>query len=224
MKKHKKLITYIITALLLIGFVLLFSTTTSPLFPNYYGVDSAFNRFMGLMVLRGKVLYSEIWDNKGPVLFFLQAVGTLKGTHNADITLTFLMQIASIFLTFFLVYRAAEEASPGKVSIPSTIILALCAMSVFAIVIDSGNLSEEWSLPMIACSLYLLVKYAANVKDHPLHPRKYAFIHGICFGLLAFIRVNNAISICKRAATGASHRHPILFCHIPTAKPLHTEN
>ena len=196
MEKHKKLIIYFITALLLIGFVLLFSTTTSPLFPNYYGVDSAFNRFMGLMVLRGKVLYSEIWDNKGPVLFFLQAIGTLKGTHNADITLTFLMQIASIFLTFFLVYRAVEEASHGKISIPSTIILALCALSVFAIVIDSGNLSEEWSLPMIACSLYLLVKYAANVKDHPLHPRKYAFIHGICFGLLAFIRVNNAISIC----------------------------
>lgn len=196
MEKRKNLIIYLITALLLVLLFLFFSSTTSPLYPNNYGVDSAFNRFMGLMVRRGKVLYSEIWDNKGPILFFLQAIGTLKGTHNADITLTFLMQIVSMFLTVFLLYRAGQEGYKEKINIFRSVFLSVSALSVFCIVIDSGNLSEEWSLPMIACSLYLLVKYSANVKDQPLHPRRYTFVHGICFGLIAFIRVNNAISIC----------------------------
>ncbi|MBQ6343101.1 MAG: hypothetical protein IJI41_08275 [Anaerolineaceae bacterium] len=195
MNKQKQLILSLVTILLLTALFLLFSDTTSPLYPNNYGVDSAFNRFMGLMVRRGKVLYSEIWDNKGPVLFFLQAIGTLKGTHNADITLTFLMQILSMFLTIFFLYRADFNLHRRKVHILRVILLFLCSMSVFCILMEGGNLSEEWSLPMIGCSLYLLTKYAVNVKDAPDHPCRNAFIHGICVGLLAFIRINNAVSI-----------------------------
>ncbi len=32
--------------------------------------------------------------------------------------------------------------------------------------------------------------------ESPLHPRRYAFIHGVCFALVAFIRINNAIAQC----------------------------
>ena len=191
--KKKQLLFLII---FLTSVMLLFSSTTSPLYPNSYGVDSAFNRFMGLMIRRGKTLYSEIWDNKGPVLFFLQAIGTLKGTHNADVTLTFLMQTASLLLSVCFLCRAGMETSPSKKKMLWTFPAVICAMSVFAKVMEGGNLSEEWSLPMICCSLFLLVKYAANIADCPTHPRRYAFIHGVCFALIAFIRVNNAVSIC----------------------------
>lgn len=194
MKRQKTLFTCIFIFVITVAVMLLFSSTTSPLYPNTYGVDSAFNRFMGLMVRRKKVLYSEIWDNKGPVLFFIQAIGTLMGTHNADITLTFLMQIASLCLSLLFLYRAGQEA--GKAKTFSVILSVVCAMAVFGKIMEGGNLSEEWSLPMISCSLYLLVKYAANVKESPLHPRRYAFFHGISLALLAFIRVNNAVSIC----------------------------
>lgn len=195
MKKQKQLILSLVTILLLAALFLLFSDTTSPLYPNNYGVDSAFNRFMGLMIRRGKVLYSEIWDNKGPVLFFIQAIGTLKGTHNADITLTFLMQILSMFLSVFFLYLGDFNVHRGKDHIIGSILFLLCSMSVFCILIEGGNLSEEWSLPMISCSLYFFIKYAVKAKDEPNHPCRYAFIHGICVGVLAFIRVNNAVSI-----------------------------
>ena len=127
MKKQRQLILSLVTILLLTVLILLFSDTTSPLYPNNYGVDSAFNRFMGLMVRRGKVLYSEIWDNKGPVLFFLQAIGTLKGTHNADITLTFLMQILSVCLTVFFLYRADFNVHKEKDQLIRRIFLLLCS-------------------------------------------------------------------------------------------------
>ena len=193
--KNKQWVLYAFTLIIAAAAVMFFSSTTSPLYPNSYGVDSAFNRFMGLMIRKGKTLYSEIWDNKGPVLFFLQAIGTLKGTHNSDITLTFLMQILSLFFSVFFLYKAESAANHQRKSL-KLLLPVICAALVFSKVIEGGNLSEEWSLPMISCSLYLLVKYAANIADDPLHPRRYAFIHGICFSLIAFIRVNNAISIC----------------------------
>ncbi|MBR6091112.1 MAG: hypothetical protein IKP86_14330, partial [Anaerolineaceae bacterium] len=178
-KTKQKILLYILTVLTAAVLLLLFSNTTSPLFPNNYGVDSAFNRFMGLMIRRGKTLYSEIWDNKGPLLFFIQAIGTLKGTHNADVTLTFLMQIAASLATIFFLYRADRKVHPGSRNPLRLLFPLLCAAPVLAYVLDSGNLSEEWSLPMIGCGLYLLASYAARVRDQPLHPRRDAFRHGV---------------------------------------------
>ena len=195
-ENSRKTAFYILLGVMITGFLLLFSFTTSPLYPNTYGVDSAFNRFMGLMIRRGKVLYSEIWDNKGPVLFFIQAIGTLKGTRNAGLTLTFLMQAVSFFLTVFILFKTDETVHRGGKRYPRLILIFLAAAAILAKVMESGNLSEEWSLPMIGCSLYMLINYAGNAENDPRHPCRYAFIHGICFALIAFIRVNNAISQC----------------------------
>ena len=204
MKKNGKLWGYdLFIFFLCAGTILLFSSTTSPLYPNNYGVDSAFFRFVGLMIRRGKTLYTEIWDNKGPVLFFLQAFGTLRGTKNADVTLTFLMQIAGLFLTVLFLFRARLAVYPGKKVHIFTIVPIICGTAVFCMLMESGNLCEEWSPPMIACSLYLLAKYAANVEERPLHPRHYAFFHGICLALVFFIRPNNAVTICAGLAAAA---------------------
>ena len=199
-KKEKLWVFYLIIILLSAGTMLLFSSTTSPLYPNNYGVDSAFFRFMGLMICRGKTLYSEIWDNKGPVLFFLQAIGTLMGTKNAEVTLTFLMQTAGIFLTVLFLFRAKLAADPAEKVVFISFLPLLCGIAVFCKLMEGGNLCEEWSLPPIAFSLLLMVKYAANVKDQPLHPRRYAFLHGICLAFSFFIRANNIITICSGLA------------------------
>lgn len=73
-------------------------------------------------------------------------------------------------------------------------LISLC--SVFSITIESGNLSEEWCLPMTCCSLYLLTKFSVNAKNDGKHPRAYAFIHGIMIGLMMLIRANNAFPVC----------------------------
>lgn len=194
-KKDKLWAFYLIIFLLSVSTMLLFSSTTSPLYPNNYGVDSAFFRFVGLMICKGKTLYSEIWDNKGPVLFFLQAVGTLMGTKNAGVTLTFLMQSAGLFLTILFLFRAKLAADPAEKVNAVSFLPLLCGIAVFCKLMEGGNLCEEWSLPAIAFSLFLMVKYAANVEDQPLHPRRYAFLHGICLAVAYFIRANNIIPI-----------------------------
>ena len=90
-------IIFFITVLLLI-----FSTSTSPLYPNEYGYDSAFFRFIGKSILNGKTVYKDIWDHKGPVFYFIQTIGALHGTQNEKISFIFIMQICSMAASIYI--------------------------------------------------------------------------------------------------------------------------
>ncbi len=186
----------LLPVILAIVFILVFSATTSPLYPNNYGVDSAFYRFAGSSVLRGKTLYKDIWDNKGPILFFIQAIGALKGTRNADLTLTFLLQILSLSVSLIFIMRAYQIAVPSEKKDLRFFLATVCALAILSITMEDGNLCEEWSLPFISCSLFLLIRYAARASEVPEHSAGDAFIHGICLAMIGFIRINNSVSIC----------------------------
>lgn len=199
MPKRKKFAAYFPDSALILlfsaGFLLLFSSSTSPLHPNTYGADSAFYRFLGTMICKGKVLYKDVWDNKGPLLFFIQALGALKGTKNADLSLIFILQIISLTVSGWFALFTYREINGQKNHSVFFALFFLNALAVFGKTIESGNLSEEWCLPFISCSLYCFAKYADQSQNHPCHPKKYAFIHGICLASIAFIRINNAVSI-----------------------------
>src|SRR5574338_310520 len=41
--------------------------------------DGGLFMYMGDQLLEGKVLYTDIWDNKGPLIFYLNALGLFLG-------------------------------------------------------------------------------------------------------------------------------------------------
>ena len=59
-------------------FVFLFSCTTSPLYEHhpfwFYG-DSGVFQEIGVCLLQGGTPYVDLFDHKGPVLWFIQALG-----------------------------------------------------------------------------------------------------------------------------------------------------
>ncbi len=194
-------ILYLCLVILVTITMLCFSTSTSPLFPNSYGWDSAYYRFFGASLLKGKELYTDIWDNKGPVFYFIQALGALHGTRNEKISLIFPMQILSMLISIHFLNLTDTLVSKEKYRQFRFFLLTAIGLSVFSALTlyEPGNVTEEWSFPMICCSLYFFAKYAVNNPDTAAktHPKHYSFIHGICLALIAFIRLNNAISICS---------------------------
>ncbi len=194
-EKTKDILLLLSILILLTGVMLIFSETTSPLSTNVYGDDSAYYRFIGSSILKGKTLYTDIWDNKGPVLYLIQALGAIHGTRNEKLSFIFPMQIVSLMLSIFLMNRIDREFSTeGKRNV-RFFLLTVCTIILFNTVIAGGNLTEEWSIPMICFSLLLFTKYAVHAEQDPVHPAKHAFFHGICLTLVAFIRINNAITI-----------------------------
>lgn len=176
------------------------SLATSPLYPHNYSYDSAFFRFIGTEILKGKTLYKDVWDNKGPLLYFIQALGALFGTANKGRNLLFLMQLISVWISAFFMYKTQRLSQTSKLADLRFLGSMIVVMSVFSMTMESGNLSEEWCMPLTCCSFYLLSKFAINAQKRPEHPAKYAFLHGICLGAEAMIRINNAFPICAGLA------------------------
>ena len=59
---------------LAISFLLAFSPSTSPLW-FFVGEDSGVFKSFGQAIIQGKVIYKDIFDNKGPILYFINALG-----------------------------------------------------------------------------------------------------------------------------------------------------
>lgn len=172
--------------------MLLVSTFTSPLYPHWYGDDSALFSLLGKGILQGKILYTDLFDHKGPFIFFINALGHLLGGHTGILFLQVVFGCVS--LTFL--YFTAKMLAPAQITAKTCILYFAGVYAVFAYTFQQGNLTEEYAQPFISACLYCFVKYAVRCGEHPRHAPLYAFVYGICLAVLAFLRLNNAVTVC----------------------------
>lgn len=188
MKKHS---IFIFLILFIISFLVIFvfSTSTSPLYKNYYEDDSAIFIVVGKSILSGKTLYKDIFDHKGPILFFIEALGQLIFDGRFGI---FVLQIISLTITNLFLFKISNLFVDKKKSIFSVFF----SMSMLICFFEEGNLSEEFSLPFLSISLYLALKWVISKNcAWDKFTKYYATTIGICFAIISLIRLNNAAII-----------------------------
>ena len=161
-------------------FVTLFSRSTSFLYV-FEGGDPAIFKQMGLALLRGKTLYLDYFDNKGCILYFIQALGLWLGGN------FFILLMQTISLTVTLVIwdkMLALYHNPKQrlVCLGVALLLLLCFY-------QDGDLTEEWCLPFASYPVLVYFRSLKSGKDIKLGEM---FAIGVCFGIITFIRVNNA--------------------------------
>lgn len=165
-------------------YLLIFSAHSSPLFPRYLNWDSAIFMMVGKGLNQGKRLYLDVFDHKGPVLFWIEALGMRFGRNGI-----FLLQCVFMTVDLYYMERIAAYFCQGR----KKYFAIAAAMVWLAYPFANGNLSEEYSLPFILITMDLFLKdWNAGQKPKILH----AYLYGVCFGILFFIRVNNAVTIC----------------------------
>lgn len=192
-KSNQHTINIILLITLFLIAMLFFSCYTSPLYPNYFGYDSAIFLLLGKGLCEGKDLYIDLFDHKGPFIFFFNALGNAIGGRTGIFILQCIFGAISIIILYNIrrLLKTDEEKSPHW----KTILCLFCGYAVFFYTFQRGNLTEEYSVPFIACSLYLFMKYVLSSKDNTEHSVKYGFVHGINFAVLVFLRLNNAATI-----------------------------
>ena len=177
------------------------SISISPLF-EYEGMDSAIFRQMGLALFEHKFIYSDLFDHKGPLLFFINAFGCY-GSGKWDI---FLLQVLNYTCVLYLWAKTAELFSHGKrMWLP-----VLMTMLFYFVFNEEGNLSEDWCMMPISYSMYLLARMLTQDK---LPNYRDSALLGFGMGCVAMIRMNNMpISVIL-----------ILFCayHLVRKKQWH---
>lgn len=179
MNKFTNCLPWVVIILMSSIFVMVNSNSTSPLFWGR-GLDSSIFQYMGYSMLQGKIPYTDLFDHKGLLLYWINALGYLIHSELGIM----LLQILNLSLTMMLWFRtlAVIKEEWMKYVILILSLLGLCAYYEF------GNLTEEWSLLLIS---YPIMTYFESKKNNNILSDKQLFAIGVCLGAISIIRPNN---------------------------------
>ena len=174
----KKIIFLFLTSFL----VLLFTTKFSFLYPFNDWQDANSFLTVARSILEGNVLYKDIIEQKGPILYLIYIIGYLTSTKY--ISGIFILEVIS--LTIFLTYvdKIIHLFKDYKYS--------YLILPIFAIIITTSNAfvhggsAEEFSLPFLAVGLYYFI-YNLKVKNLDY---KQLIINGIICAVVSMIKFN----------------------------------
>lgn len=182
---------YMILILVLSILVVLFlSTSTSFLYSYREQLDSVVFQIIGREWLNGNIPYRDLWDLKGPLIFFVNALGFLLTGSRYGIVL---IQTLFLFIFFLIVFRYYREKVSSLKSFIGIIIIC-CFLSV---VYEGGNMVEEYLLPLLIFSFIKMNNWLNNVKEKNYdHKWQFALVYGITFGFSFLTRITNALPLC----------------------------
>ena len=175
MKSNRKpiLISYVYLFLISAIFVYLLSFSTSPHYPMPYSGDSPFFLTIGKYWSKGMIPYIDLWDQKGPIIFFMNMLGWIITDSRSGV---FLVQIVSLFITLIALQRFLRL----KYSIMASAGLTAFFLAGLTYVYQWGNTVEEYLLPWMLIGLYYLYQWILKAESGDFcHDPKYAFFYGI---------------------------------------------
>ncbi len=165
--------------------VLLYRSTSSPIYPMNLWVDSNAAFTIGRGMINGKVVYQDLFDHRGPYFYFIHAISALISDHS--FTGVFILEI--IFSTIFLFYSfktlkiyTTDEAAILGLPLISLLIYHSKAFAV-------GDSPEEFILPLLTISFYYLL-LLVHGDERWLGNKFIIALNGLAFGSVFWIKFN----------------------------------
>lgn len=141
---------------------------------------------MAKAMLNGRVLYTEVFDHKGPFIFFIYGLGYL--ISNDSFLGMFLIQIVLWLLAMYAVYFTARLFLSQSISFFVTLITALFLLKL----IKAGGSVEEFVLLFEFISMYFILRFFISPEKSSLK-YNYMFIHGLLSSIVIFTKINLVI-------------------------------
>ena len=171
-------------------FCLLLATRSSFLYPlnNWDDANSYFS--MGKALFNGKMLYRDVFDQKGMYLYFLYGLSylvshtTFIGVYILEVILGFV----DVFAFYKLISLYTGDDEPDKKALAAILSVLTFAVTVCSRSFWWGGSAEEISLPFYAIGLYLTLDYFKNGYPNGVMPFKTVFFGGILAGFIANIK------------------------------------
>ena len=182
--------TYLIGLLIFtVLFMVVYSTSTSFLYDYPETSDSFVFQVIGKFWLQGAIPYRDLYDNKGPFLYAMNALGYWLTGNKTGVLLT---QIPFFFATGLITFHFLQIGFNKTQSFWLSIVLLLGLSYGF----NGGNNACEHSLPLLMLSFYLFYRWLNQaIEKQNSHPLRYSFIYGVSIGLCMMTRPSNAIVI-----------------------------
>lgn len=147
---------FIYTTLLFLCIAILLQSPLAPYAKSCIGNDSAIFITIARNILFGDILFLDVADHKGPMIFFMDALGLWLGQGN--IIGIWILEVISLFIASVFTYRTAL--------LLTNYLIAVCATTLSILFITpillGGNLTELWTLPFISISLFIFTRYLSH--------------------------------------------------------------
>ena len=182
MLSEKKItIKEIVFAFLVSTLLLLICTKSSPLYPMNDWTDVNCIYTMGKAINNGMVIYRDVFDHKGPVLYFLFAIADIISSDSALGLWIFEVICVAGFMFFTI------QSSKLLVKNPKVIYFALPFMVLFLLTSNSfthGGSTEELALFPLSYSFYYFLRLS---KNHKIHVTEH-ILNGVCFAIVFWMK------------------------------------
>jgi hypothetical protein len=146
----------------------------------YPGRDSGIFLYIGALILKGRIPYRDVWENKGPLVFYINALGLfLTGGSRWGIWL--------LEFTFFLAASIIGYVTIKRMlGVIPALIGTFMWVSAAGNVLQGGNFSEEYSLLFSFVAIWLFL----NSMEQPQN-KFFNLLIGVTLGFNILLRPNN---------------------------------
>ena len=160
-------------------------STLFRLFPGNHRLpteDSSVFLYIGQQMKAGKVPYLDLFDHKGPVLYFIEYLGVLIAEKN--FTGVWILEVLNILATVALMLKLGQTAGGKRSSVFLSILVALgaCGWKVW----QGGNFTEEYALPWITLAAVIFTGFFQSGR----YRRHEIFLLGAGFSIVFLLRAN----------------------------------
>lgn len=180
MEQKRKVVIY---SLFLSFLFLLIGTKSSPIYPINDWVDANAFFTMGKGLMNGLVPFKDLFEQKGPILYFIYGIGYL--ISNRTFFGIYLIEVLSFTLSLIYFYKILKLYEREKQFYPAApfLLAILLTMPSFT----HGGGCEEIMLPCFFISFYHFL-YLIKDKNYLKEGTKIYFYEGILVGIILWTK------------------------------------
>jgi len=166
---------------LFLGLLVLFMhIPNSPKFVPVSGADPGVFVYIGDQILDGDIPYRDHFGNKGPLTYYINALGLL--IRRSSLWGIWAIQLPILFAAALVGYKAMSKAF-GK---SPALFASLAWILQLSLILRGGNFTEEYAL-LFQFSAFLFFLYSEENRNR----MRYPILVGVSFALGFLLRPNN---------------------------------
>lgn len=195
MKKYRPIGFSVITSFLFITLC----SMASFLFPIHSRVDQNIFYTLGRGIIDGRVPYRDLFEHKGPLIYFFHAFAALINRHS--FIGIYLLEVVFFAVTLLFMFKTARLFTGERSAYVAALLAGAVCCTSFCF--KSGDNAEEYCFAFLMISLYYLMRYfksadrdligvGLNGKMISLHTHlinyRVIFLNGILAGCVLWIK------------------------------------
>ncbi len=141
---------YYVFLFVVVVFLSLVGLNSSPLNKGITQNDSAVFQIMGKGMIEGQVIYKDLFDHKGPIMYLINAIAYLISPQIG----LFIVEILFIYIGAVFIFKTSKMFINKEISL----IMSLLYLMLIFVTISGGNFTEEYAMTFTSMALYCIIK------------------------------------------------------------------